>query len=258
MPYAALLGGMLSGPAWLALEVKSIEPVRAFYEDTLAMPVRREEPTEVAFDAGDSALVLREPGAVPRGGLHVHYAFSVPPASYGDWLDRLSADHDLDEVEFGDLTSLYLYDPVCNCVELGQGADLAADAAAATEADAPADPERDAPGAIAGIFEVVLEVEDLDRAEHFYRTLGFEVVDRGDGRRRVRMSVDDLDLELWEPQLGLADARGGVHVDLGLRAEEPNALANQLVGQALGVTDPERGRRIRDPDGHWISLVPAD
>lgn len=238
---------MLSGPAWLALEVPFIERIRGFYAEELALPVRRESAGELVFGAGETALVLREPGPVPRGGLHVHYAFSIPPASYEAWWERLATDHDLSEHHFGDITSLYCFDPVCNCVELGQNPDAT-----------PAAGTRGAPAPIAGVFEVVLEVEHLDRAERFYRTLGFDVVDRGDERRRVRLSVGDLDLELWEPQLGLADARGGVHVDLGLVCAEPAERSRQLTGQATEVTDPDRGRRLRDPDGHWITLVPPD
>lgn len=242
---------MLSGPAWLALEVEDLAAVRPFYERTLGLPVSEEDPErgEVAFAAGSTDVVLREPGPVPRGGLHVHFAFSIPPSSYDDWWDHLSADHDLSEHHFGDVSSLYTDDPEGNCVELGQNDRLAADP-----------PDRSGPagvaGHIGGVFEVVLEVEDLSRAEHFYTTLGFEVVDRGEERDRVRMTVGDLDVELWEPQLGIADARGGVHVDLGLQASEPNTLATRLTNQASAVTDPGRGRRVRDQDGHWITLVP--
>jgi catechol-2,3-dioxygenase len=244
---------MLSGPAWLALEVKDLAAVRPFYEEVLGLPVTDEGPagTEVAFSAGVTDIVLREPGPVPRGGLHVHYAFSIPPASYGDWWTHLSADYDLDEHHFGDITSLYTYDPVGNCVELGQDDSLAGESA---EGAGPGDVD----GPIGGVFEVVLEVEDLYRAEHFYRTVGFEVVDRGDERDRVRMSIGSLAIELWEPQLGIADARGGVHVDLGLVAAEPGTLAARLTSQASAVTDPGRGRRVRDQDGHWITLVPPD
>jgi catechol-2,3-dioxygenase len=244
---------MLSGPAWLALEVKDLAAVRPFYEEVLGLQVTDEGPDggEVAYAAGPTDIVLREPGPVPRGGLHVHYAFSIPPASYDDWWAHLSTDHDLYEHRFGDVTSLYTYDPVGNCVELGQDDSLADESAVGV---GPGDVD----GSIGGVFEVVLEVEDLYRAEHFYRTLGFEVVDRGDERARVRMHVDGLAIELWEPQLGIADARGGVHVDLGLAAAEPNTLTSRVTSQASAVTDPGRGSRIRDQDGHWITIVPQD
>ncbi len=243
---------MLSGPSWLGLEVKDVAAVRPFYESTLGLPVSDASAEEgtVAVEAGPTTLFLREPGPVPRGGLHVHYAFSIPPASYEDWWAHLSSDLSLDEHSFGDVTSLYCYDPEGNCVELGQDPSLDGEGPAA-------DPPGGVSGHIGGVFEVVFEVEDLYRAEHFYRTLGFEVVDRGDERSRVRMSIGGLDLELWEPQIGIADARGGVHVDLGLATPEPNTLAKRLTSQASAVTDPGRGRRVRDQDGHWITLVPG-
>lgn len=243
---------MVTGPAWLALEVKDVDRVRPFYESTLGLPVVREDPAggEVAFGAGPTEVVLREPGPVPRGGLHVHYAFSIPPASYDDWRAHL-ANFDLSEHDFGAMSSLYLYDPAGNCVELGQDGGVADAGTGESGPDGVGGP-------VAGVFEVVLEVEELDRAEHFYERLGFEVVDRGDERRRVRMTAGDLDVELWEPQLGLADGRGGVHVDLGLETPEPAELAGRLSGQACAVTDPGHGRRVRDRDGHWITLVPAE
>jgi catechol-2,3-dioxygenase len=232
---------VLSGPAWLALEVKRLEPARAFYESTLDLSVRAETAEELRLAAGDATLVLRPPGPVPRGGLHTHFAFSIPPASYDDWWDRLDDRFALEEHRFGDSRSLYLYDPDGNCVELGQDPDAAT-------------PD----GAIAGIFEVVLEVESLDRAVAFYEAMGFAVVDRGSDRRRVRLTAGELDLELWEPHLGLADARGGVHVDLGLWAGDPAAVASRLESDALCVASEGDARRIRDPDGHWITVWPAD
>ncbi|MEF8854936.1 MAG: VOC family protein [Haloarculaceae archaeon] len=242
---------MLSGPAWLALEVKDIERVRPFYESTLGLPVVREDPAggEVVFGAGPTDIVLREPGPVPRGGLHVHYAFSIPPASYDDWRAHL-AGFDFSEHDFGAMSSLYCYDPAGNCVELGQDDSVAGGGTAESGLDG-------VEGPIAGVFEVVLEVEELDRAAHFYERLGFEVVDRGHERRRIRMSAGGLDIELWEPQLGLAEGRGGVHVDLGLETPDPADLATRLSGEACAVTDPGRGRRVRDRDGHWITLVPS-
>jgi len=135
-------------------------------------------------------------GGAPAGGLHTHFAFSIPAAEYDDWWDRLDDNYDLKEARFGPSRSLYLYDPDGNCVELGQQ-------------------DVTGPG-IDGIFEVVLEVADLERAQAFYEDLGFETVDEGDDRKRVRLH-GPMALELWEPHLGIADARGGVHVDLGFR-----------------------------------------
>jgi catechol 2,3-dioxygenase-like lactoylglutathione lyase family enzyme len=226
---------MLSGPRWLALEVKYLDRAQSFYEAFLDLDVRERRDGEVALAVGDADLVLRTPGAVPRGGLHTHYAMSVPATEYDDWYGRLNERFDLVEHTFGDARSLYFYDTEGNCVELG---------------------ERDDSGAgVTDLFEIVLEVEDLDSAVDFYTALGFETVDTGEDRERVRLTTGTLDLELWEPHLGLADARGGVHVDLGVDCEEPDSIADRVAADALGITETDGGVRIRDPDGHYLTLV---
>ncbi|WP_267639857.1 VOC family protein [Haloarchaeobius amylolyticus] len=224
---------MLSTLRWLALEVKYLGSAMDFYGETLGMTERRRSESEVAYAAGETDLVLRRPAAVPRGGVHTHYAFSIPATEYDDWWDRLAREHDLDEHVFGESRSLYLYDPDGNCVELGQS-DVAG------------------PG-IDGVFEVVLEVADLDRAEAFYRDLGFGVVDRGEDRTRVRLQ-GPMALELWEPHLGLADARGGLHVDLGF-AGDPDVVVDAVGDAACEVDRLDDDRvRILDPDGHYLTV----
>ncbi len=227
--------GMLGKLQWLALEVKYLDRVQAFYEAFLDLEVRHETDREVAFAAGDTALVLRAPGDPPRGGLHTHYAASIPASEYDTWHDRLDGQFDLVEQSFGDARSLYFYDPEGNCVELG---------------------EREVAGlGVDGLFEVVLEVADLDAALAFYEALGFEVVDRGENRKRVRTTTGPLDLELWEPHLGIADARGGVHVDFAVTAEDPAAVVDSVRDDAVAVEEVDGGFRVRDPDGHSVSLV---
>jgi catechol 2,3-dioxygenase-like lactoylglutathione lyase family enzyme len=230
---------MLSTPRWLTLEVTYLDRARSFYESVLDRPVVGESEREVTFDVGGTELRLRAPGDVPRGGLHTHYALSVPSAVYDDWYDRLDERFDLVEHQFGDARSLYFDDPDGHCVELAES-----DTDGLTG---------DAPG-VDGLFEVVLEVEELEPARVFYRRLGFEPVDYGDERRRVRMSGGDVDLELWEPQLGLADGRGGVHVDWGITAEDPAVAADRVTRDALSIDETPSGIRIRDPDGHYLTL----
>ena len=225
---------MLDGLRWLALEVKDLDPAVAFYREHLDLPVRERDEREARLGAGESALVLRRPDSVPRGGLHTHFALSTPADQYDDWWDRLSDSFDLEEHQFGPARSLYVYDVVGNCGDIGQ--------------------RDDAGEGITGIFEVVLEVADLDRAESFYRALGMDLVDRGDNRKRVRLTAGPFDLELWEPHLGLADARGGVHVDFGLACDDPGGVAETVAADALSVTEFDAGVRIRDPDGHYVTL----
>lgn len=225
---------MLSTPRWLALEVKYLDRARSFYESFLDLPAVQETEREVALDIGGTELRLRAPGDVPRGGLHTHFAMSIPGTEYDDWYDRLGERFELVEHKFGDARSLYFYDPDGNCVELAES-------------------DVDGPG-VDGLFEVVLEVEELEPARVFYERLGFEPVDHGEKRRRVRMRGGDVDLELWEPQLGLADGRGGVHVDWGITAEEPPVAADRVARDALSVEETDAGVRLRDPDGHYVTL----
>lgn len=220
---------------WLALEVKYLDRAQSFYEAFLELDVVRETESETILDTGGTELILRTPSGVPRGGLHTHYACSIPREEYDSWYSRLDDRFDLVEETFGDSKSLYFYDTEGNCVELGQS-DVAG------------------PG-VDGIFEVVFEVEDLASAASFYERLGFETVDTGQDRKRVRMSSGSFDIELWEPHLGLADARGGVHVDVGIGTTDPAATAQRVSDDALATEAIDAGYRIRDPDGHYISLL---
>ncbi|QLG63426.1 VOC family protein [Halorarum salinum] len=239
--------------AHLALEVCDLDRAARFYADRLGLTPGRRNGTELAFDVGGTDLVCRRPDSVPRGGLHVHFAFETPGSEYDAWRARFP---DAEEVEFGSFRSVYPFDEDGHCAEIGGLADGGE--------------------GIVGVFEVVLEVANVDAAERSYRALGFEPVDRGVERRRVRLrgpaapdvEGDDatgdgprpFDLELWEPQLGLAGARGGVHVDLGIRVADPAAAAERAFGDLPSVRTLERedGRvELYDPDGHHLVLIPA-
>jgi len=225
---------MLESLRWLALETKYLDRAQSFYEQFLDLEPRRESDTEVALAAGDTDLVLRRPDAVPRGGLHTHYAFSTPFPAYESWWERLSESFDLVEHEFGNARSLYFYDPDGNCVEIGQ--------------------REDEGEGITGIFEIVLEVTDLDRAESFYRSLGMELMGSGDDRQRVRLTTASFDFELWEPQLGLADGRGGVHVDIGFETTDPEGTLDAVAEDVGSVDHLDDGIRVQDPDGHYLTF----
>lgn len=229
---------MLTALSWLALEVKYLSRSRAFYEGDLGLTPIEEADDAVVYAAGETDLVLRTPRRVPRGGLHVHYAFSTPREGYEAWERRLTG-LDPDEASFGSYQSLYVDDPDDHCVEVGNNGERS---------------DEDAPDALTGIFEVVLEVESLPRARRFYEALGFEAVDEGENRPRVRLR-GPFDLELWEPHLGLADARGGVHVDLGLATDDVEAAVDAVREDALAVERVDEGVRVRDPDGHYLTLL---
>ncbi|WP_436901164.1 fosmidomycin resistance protein [Halovenus halobia] len=226
---------MLDELRWLALEVKYLDRAQSFYEAFLDLDVRRTGDHEVALAAGETDLLLRRPEAVPRGGLHTHFAMSIPHDEYDTWYERLDERFELVEHTFGDAKSLYFYDTETNCVELGQS-DVAG------------------PG-VDGIFEVVFEVADLDRAQKLYEQLGFETVDEGDQRKRVRMTAGSFDIELWEPHLGLADARGGVHVDVGIATGQADEIIESVQDDVVAVEAVDSGYRLEDPDGHHVTLV---
>ncbi len=242
---------------WLALEVKYLDRALSFYQRHLDLPAVRKTDTEAVLTAGETEIVLRRPSGVPRGGLHTHYAFSTPAHEYSDWWNRLSQHFDLAEYEFGETKSLYFYDTEGNCVEIGQTANTNAESESKGEGTNERERESGVSGrGITGVFEVVLEVESLDRAESFYTSLGFTVVDRGSDRQRIRLTTGSFDLELWEPQLGIADARGGVHVDLGLGTgdQTPEALLDRI-DRPASVERLDTGIRVTDPDGHYVTLV---
>ena len=224
---------MLTALSHLALEVKSLDRARSFYQSHFGLEPAATSDREVVFEAGDTAVVLRRPSGVPRGGLHVHYAFATGSDAYETWEARLSS-LPTTAFDFGGSRSLYVDDPDDHCVEVGTVADVDTDA-------------------VVGVFEVVLEVESLVDAVERYRRLGFEVVDRGDDRRRVRLR-GPMDLELWEPQLGIADARGGVHVDLGFVADDPAAAAAAVAPDAEP-TAVDGGVRVREADGHLLTFL---
>ncbi|MFD1598301.1 VOC family protein [Halobellus rarus] len=256
---------MLTELRRLGLEVKSLSRAREFYEGRLGLEAERPGPRatgadestsavgyEIGPDGGDAGpteLLLRRPTTVPRGGVHTHYAFSTTPAAYAAWRRRLA---DLDPVEFsfGASDSLYVYDPDGHCVEIGS-VDRESDVDTA-DSTSGADGER--PPALTGIFEVVLEVRDLDRAEARYRRLGFEVADRGEERRRVRLG-GPVALELWEPQLGIADARGGLHVDLAFTTPNPDAAVESGAPWPSGPEPVGGGVRVVDDDGHVLTFL---
>lgn len=230
---------MLSAFRSLALEVWRLPVARDFYQDQVSLPLLRETETEAVFDIGASQeLILRRPGTVPRGGLHVHYAFRTSTERYQDWLSRLDS-LDPEEHQFGDARSLYVYDPDDHCVEIA------------------GDPHAPESVPLSGMFEVVLEVESLPDARAFYTDLGFEVVDEGADRERCRLE-GPVALELWTPQLGLADARGGVHCDLEFTAHDPAAVHETVRNRVSKVQDHGEGVRFRDPDGHYLTIHPAN
>lgn len=223
---------MLASLVHLGLAVRSPARAGQFYETHFGLDARRTTDRLVALSVGDADLLLRGPGSTPRGGRHVHFAFSTGEGVADVWRERL-APLDPDEHDFGGARALYVGDPDGNCVEVAEFG-----------GDGPA---------LSGVFEVVLLVRRLDRALDTYRALGFDVVDRGDDRPRVRLR-GPVDLELWEPHRGIADARGGAGVELCFVADDPDAAA-RAVAERGGTPRRVGGAiRVHDADGHTLSF----
>lgn len=119
-----------------------------------------------------------------------------------------------------------------------------------------------------GISELVLEVEDLDRARAFYRDLlGFEETLYGEGRegRYWYLVGDTARLGLWTPQVGLAGGRGGAHVHFAFQVpdDEVDRLGGRLREAGADFEGPIQlgpGRSIyvTDPDGNAVEFWSQD
>jgi catechol 2,3-dioxygenase-like lactoylglutathione lyase family enzyme len=116
---------------------------------------------------------------------------------------------------------------------------------------------------VAGVSELVLEVEELERAEAFYSgVLGFPVVERWPHREAIWvMAGARTRIGLWRPQVGLAGGRGGAHVHFAMKiADEDYAGALAHIrghGYEVGERDfGDEGRAmyVHDPDGHLVEL----
>lgn len=118
---------------------------------------------------------------------------------------------------------------------------------------------------VTGVSELVLEVVDLDASERFYAgVLGLPVVERWQQREAVWvMAGDRTRIGLWRPQVGLARARGGVHVHFAMHLPEEAYDAAVARLRAHGLSVEEHGFRTRpesravyamDPDGNLVEL----
>ncbi len=231
---------MIERLAYLGLAATDPEEVADFYAETLDLPRTDPESTPiepvpaVAFDVGGEYLAIRSLRSIPSGGVHTHFAIAVSTEWYDALFDRLSDLGQVTERRFGENRSLYWFDPAGHCVEFGERTYLE--------------------GSHGGIFEVVLEVSDLDEATARYERLGFTTVDQGDERVRRRLR-GAFDLELWEPQLGIGDGRGGAHVELGLYSDDPAADASIVTDRDIGAPETTPWLCVRDPDNHHLCFA---
>jgi catechol-2,3-dioxygenase len=118
---------------------------------------------------------------------------------------------------------------------------------------------------VTGVNELVLEVVDLERAEHFYsRLLGLPVVERWEHRDAIWVLAGATRIGLWKPQVGVAGGRGGIHVHYALQIAEEDyeATVERLRGCGLEVFEDDfgdsRAAYVRDPDGNVVEFWTGD
>jgi catechol-2,3-dioxygenase len=123
----------------------------------------------------------------------------------------------------------------------------------------------DQPVPATGVSELVLEVVDLGAAERFYAgILGLPVVERWPDREAIWvMAGNRTRIGLWRPQVGLARARGGVHVHFAMHLPEEayEATVARLRAHGLAVEEhrfpnKEESRAVytTDPDGNVVEF----
>jgi catechol-2,3-dioxygenase len=121
-----------------------------------------------------------------------------------------------------------------------------------------------------GVSELVLEVDDLERAERFYAdVIGLPVVERWTQREAVwLMAGDRTRIGLWRgPQVGLAGGRGGAHVHYAMHIprDRYDAAVATLRERGAAVEehrfpsyDDSRAVYVTDPDGNVVELWTYD
>src|SRR5687768_4920422 len=105
---------------------------------------------------------------------------------------------------------------------------------------------------VTGVNELVLQVEDLERAVRFYTdVLGLPLVERWEHRDAAWvMAGERTRIGLWRPQVGLAGGRGGAHVHYAMHLPEEayEAAVERLRRRGLEVQEevfePDRGRAM--------------
>jgi catechol 2,3-dioxygenase-like lactoylglutathione lyase family enzyme len=125
------------------------------------------------------------------------------------------------------------------------------------------------PTPIVNLVETSVYVDELDRAEAFYRdVLGLEVMGREAGRHVFfRVGVQDVlllfnaETTLKGDHLPSHGARGPGHFALGIEAASLDAWRDRLLGHGVAIeaeVDWPRGGRslyFRDPAGNSVELI---
>jgi glyoxalase family protein len=211
---------------------------------------------------GTAFTVFPFPGASrgsPGRGQATETAFAVPPGTLDYWADRLAA-HD---VAVGERTERF-GDPVLPFTD-GDGQPLALVETAATDGVEPW-PDGPVPGtnAVRGFAGMTLASGAPDETGRILETLGFDVVDETDDRRRYRAEGDratTVDVRLDVAPRGRPGAGTVHHVAFRTPDDETQAaLRDRLAG--IGVrTTPQRDRQyfrslyFREPGGILFEIA---
>ncbi len=115
--------------------------------------------------------------------------------------------------------------------------------------------------AVAGICELVLETEEVDRLARFYRELGLTLLLEEDDR--VWLAAGDrCRLGIWPPGEKEHSDRGGRHVHFALSVDHDrlDELSSGLRGRGVEVDGPveheggDRSAYFFDPAGNRVEL----
>jgi catechol-2,3-dioxygenase len=120
-----------------------------------------------------------------------------------------------------------------------------------------------------GLYEMVLEVADLERAERFYHeVIGLPIADRWDDERRATFLTlgRDAFLGLWPVETGgekaIHGGRGGAHVHFAVHVPRGSLPDFESRIRAAGYVTERRdfgggnlALYVTDPDGHVLELT---
>jgi catechol 2,3-dioxygenase-like lactoylglutathione lyase family enzyme len=124
-------------------------------------------------------------------------------------------------------------------------------------------------GEIEAVIETGIYVNDLDRAEGFYRdVLGLAVIGKEPGRhvffrvgQRNVLLAFNADATLKGDVLPAHGTRGPGHFALGIAAADFDAWRDRLIGQSIAIEKevqwPRGGKSLyfRDPAGNSVELI---
>jgi catechol-2,3-dioxygenase len=115
---------------------------------------------------------------------------------------------------------------------------------------------------IAGICELVLETDDVDRLQGFYERLGLRPLLAEDEDRIWLQAGERCRLGIWSPGEKERSDRGGrhVHFAFSVGADRVDALSGQLREQGVEVEGPveheggDRSAYFFDPAGNRVEI----